>query len=64
MKGFGQFPVRLLTAVPIIGAVAAVIFAVKLVIAFFPVILRLAVLLFLGYALCVGLIQIGTGRAR
>lgn len=64
MKDFGQFLGCLLTAVPIIGAVAAVIFAVKLVIAIFPVILGLAVLLFLGYALCVGLIQIGTGKAR
>lgn len=64
MKDFGQLLGYMVCAVPVIGAIAAIIIAVQLVIAFFPVILGLAVLLFLGYALCVGLIQIGTGRAR
>ena len=62
MKGFGALLGVLLLAVPVIGAVAAIIFAVQLVIAFFPVILGLAVLLFLGYALCVGLAHIVCGR--
>ncbi len=62
MKGFGELIGVLLLAVPVIGAVAAIIFAVQLVIAFFPVILGLAVLLFLGYALCVGLVHIACGR--
>lgn len=64
MESFGKLVGTLLCAIPVIGAVAAVVFAVKLVIAFFPVILGLAVLLFLGYALCVGLARIGSGQAR
>ena len=64
MKEFGQLLGGLLIAVPVIGAIVAVVLAVKLIIAFFPVILGLAVLLFLGYALVVGLIQIGTGNVK
>ena len=64
MKGFGQLIGCLVAAIPILGAVAAVIFAVQAVIAFFPVIVGLGVLLFLGYALLVGLVNICSGKAK
>jgi len=64
MESFGKFVGSLLCAIPVIGAVAAVVLAVKLVIAFFPVILGLAVLLFLGYALAAGLVRIGSGKVQ
>ena len=64
MKEFGQLLGCLVAAIPILGAVAAVIFAVQAVIAFFPVIVGLGVLLFLGYALLVGLVNICSGKAK
>ena len=64
MESFGKLVGSLLCAIPVIGAVAATIFAIQIVIAFFPVILGLAVLLFLGYALCVGLDRIGSGNVK
>ena len=62
MKNFGQLIGYLICAVPVIGAVAAVVIAVKLVILCFPVIVGVLTLLFLGYATCVGLAHIGSGR--
>lgn len=62
MKNFGQLIGYLICAVPMIGAIAAVVIAVKLVIFFFPVIVGLLALLFLGYAMCVGLARIGSDR--
>ena len=64
MQDFGKIIGGLFCAIPVIGAIFAVALAVKLVIAFFPVILGLAVLLFLGYALVVGLMQIGAGKVK
>ena len=62
MKGFGQLLGCLVCAVPVIGAIAAVVVAVKLIILFFPIIVGLLTLSFLGYAMCVGLVRIGSGR--
>ena len=59
MKGFGQLVTVLLAAIPVIGAIAAIVFAVQLVIAFFPVIVGLLVLLFIGYVFFVGLCNLG-----
>ena len=64
MENFGKLLGYLLGAIPVIGAIAAVVIAVQLVIAFFPVIVGLLVLLFLGYALCVGLASIASGKAH
>ena len=64
MEWFGKLLGCLICAVPVIGAIAAIVIAVQLVIAFFPVIVGLLVLLFLGYALCVGLAHIASDKAK
>ena len=64
MKDFGQLLGCLFAAVPIFGAIAAVIIAVQLIIAFFPVIIGLLVLLFLGYVFCLGLNQLVQGAGK
>ena len=53
---------ELLDLLLVVGAVAAVVIAVRLVILCFPVIVGVLTLLFLGYATCVGLAHIGSGR--
>ena len=63
MKGFGQLVAGLLAAIPILGAIAAVVFAVQLVIAFFPVIVGLVVILFIVYVFFVGLCHLGKDDA-
>ena len=64
MEGFGRFLGGLIAVAMVWGAIAAVIFLIRLIIALLPVILGLAILLFLGYALVVGLIQIGSGNVK
>ena len=59
MKGFGQLVTVLLAAIPVIGAIAAIVFAVQMVIAFFPVIVGLVVILFVVYVFFVGLCHLG-----
>ena len=59
MENFGKLLGYLICAVPVIGAIAAVVIAVQLVIAFFPVIVGLLVLLFIGYVFFVGLCHLG-----
>ena len=59
MKGFGQLVTVLLAAIPVIGAIAAIVFAVQMVIAFFPVIVGLGVILFIVYVFFVGLAHLG-----
>lgn len=63
MINFGKLIACLLCAIPVIGAVAAVVVAIQLVIFMFPVIIGLLVLGFLAYALVVGLVQIGRDKA-
>ena len=64
MTGFGKLLGFLIAAVPIFGAVAAVIIAIQLIVAFFPVIVGLLVLLFLGYVFCLGLNQLVQGGGK
>ena len=64
MEGFGKFVGYLLLAIPVIGAIYAIILAVQLVIAFWPIIVGVGVLLFLGYVLCVGFIHLGDDKTK
>ena len=54
----------LIAAAVVCAALAGVAFLITAVIAFWPVIVGLGVLLFLGYALVVGLTHIATGKAK
>lgn len=59
MEGFGKLLGYLILAVPVIGAIAAVVIAVQLVIAFWPIIVGFGVLLFILYIFFVGLCHLG-----
>ena len=60
MEGFAKFVGFLIAAAVVCAALAGVAFLITAVIAFWPVIVGLGVLLFLGYALVVGLTHIAT----
>ena len=59
MEWFGKLLGCLICAVPVIGAIAAVVIAVQLVIAFWPIIVGFGVLLFILYIFFVGLCHLG-----
>ena len=64
MEGFAKLIGFLIVAAIVCAALAGVAFLITAVIAFWPVIVGLGVLLFLGYALVVGLAHIATGKAK
>ena len=64
MEGFAKLVGFLISAAIVCAAIAGVAFLVTAVIAFWPIIVGFGVLLFLGYALFVGLVQIGSGKAK
>ena len=64
MEGFAKLLGFLIVAAIVCAAVAGVAFLITAVIAFWPVIVGLGVLLFLGYALLVGLVNICSGKAK
>ena len=64
MEGFGKLLKYLILAVPVIGAIAAVVIAVQLVIVFWPLIVGFGVLLFILYIFFVGLIHLGDDKKQ
>ena len=64
MEGFAKFVGFLIAAAVVCAALAGVAFLVTVVIAFWPIIVGFGVLLFLGYALFVGLVHIGSGKVK
>lgn len=64
MEGFAKLVGFLIAAAVVCAAVAGVAFLITAVIAFWPIIVGFGVLLFLGYALFVGLVHIGSGKAK
>ena len=64
MEGFGKLIGYLLLAIPVIGAVAAIIVAIQLIIAFWPIIVGFGVILFILYVFFVGLIHLGDDKTK
>lgn len=64
MEGFARLIGFLIVAAIVCAAIAGVGFLITAVIAFWPIIVGFGVLLFLGYALFVGLVHIGSGKAK
>ena len=64
MTGFAKLLGFLIVAAIVCAAVAGVAFLVTAVIAFWPVIVGFLVLLVLGYALCIGLVNICSGKVK
>ena len=64
MEGFAKLLGFLIVAAIVCAAIAGVVFLITAVIAFWPVIVGFGVLLFLGYALFVGLANIASGKAK
>ena len=64
MTGFAKFIGVLIVAAIVCAAIAGVAFLITAVIAFWPIIVGFLVLLVLGYALCIGLVNICSGKVK
>ena len=64
MEGFAKLLGVLIAAAVVCAALAGVAFLITAVVAFWPIIVGFGVLLFLGYAMFVGLVHIAAGKVK